>query len=91
MPNDEVPSKAAAWLAAMILAEDRSSLLPQLPTWLGEDPSHQCAFEDVMRAWRLLAPFLRATQPGGGPDEINAFFDAVDEEKARSPKAFAHA
>jgi ferric-dicitrate binding protein FerR (iron transport regulator) len=90
MPSDEVRTEAARWFSEMTLGDDRATRLPELNAWLAQDLSHRRAFADVLRTSRLLKPLFRAAALGAGAAEVNAFFDALAEEKARSAKDFAH-
>lgn len=83
--EDEI-SQAAGWIAALACAENFSSVLPELNAWLRMKPSHRTAFAEAQRAWRLAKPFLRAGQPSAGQAEARAFFEALDEERARAPQ-----
>jgi ferric-dicitrate binding protein FerR (iron transport regulator) len=82
-------SQAAGWIAALACAENFSSVLPGLNAWLREKPSHRAAFAEAQRAWRLAKHFLRAGEPDAGRAEVQAFFDALEEERCRSPRDFA--
>ena len=88
MPKQDVLDDAAGWLAKLVCAASVSSVLPDLNAWLREDESHRRAFAEAQRAWRLGKPFAQAGQPGAGTAEAKAFFDALEEERCRSPKDF---
>ena len=89
MPKQDVLDDAAGWLAKLVCAASVSNVLPALNAWLRENDSHRAAFAEARRAWRLAKPFSLAAQPDAGSAEANAFFEALDEERRRSPKAFA--
>jgi ferric-dicitrate binding protein FerR (iron transport regulator) len=89
MPKQDVLDDAAGWLAKLVCATSVSSIVPALNAWLREDKSHRTAFEEARRAWRLAKPFCVAAQSGAGSAEVKAFFEALDEERCRSPKDFA--
>ena len=89
MRKHDVLDDAADWLAKLVCAASVSSVLPELNAWLREDESHRRAFAEAQRAWRLAKPFSKAGQPGAGSTEAKAFFDALEEERCRSPKDFA--
>jgi hypothetical protein len=91
---EPLPTSAEGWLFAM-LHPDHASIfgLPDFLTvrehfleWLRADPRHRVQFGDVQRTWRLIKPLLRATEPGAGTAEMEAFLDALEEERVRDPK-----
>ena len=90
-PNDPLMEKAVDWMLAITSTNDVASVLPQLNAWLRESPAHGRAFEWIRCVWRLAEPLLRAGKPGAGVSESEAFWDALEEEQARSPKLFADA
>jgi ferric-dicitrate binding protein FerR (iron transport regulator) len=88
MPSDAVGRRAAEWCFELLEAESAADVLPKLNAWLREDPAHRLAFAKKQRTWRLMRPFFRAAGPGARLKDVQAFFEALDEEIARSPKEF---
>jgi hypothetical protein len=91
MSDEDDLLQAAEWIAALVCTQDFSTVLPGLNARLREKSSHRVAFAEAQRAWRLAKPFLRAGGPGAGPAEVQAFFDALEEERCRAPKDFSDA
>jgi len=88
MANEKTRRKAAGWVTAIIAARNFSAVLPALNAWLREHPTHRVAWARMQRTWRLIHPYLRATDPAAGPEEIAAFFEALEQELAREPRNF---
>ena len=79
------------YFALLDAEEDVADVLSEVNAWLQQNPAHQVAWARAQRTGRLIAPYLKATRLGASKEEIAAFFDAIKEERRRSPEEFVDA
>jgi len=81
-----VDRQAAEWFVELLCADSVSGVLPELNAWLRADPAHRAAFLEIQRSWRLAATFWRASRPDASAAQVDAFFEALEEERCRGTR-----
>jgi hypothetical protein len=62
---------------------DLPAVLSKVNDWLCENPAHRVAWARAQRTSRLLVALLKAGEPDASKEEIEAFFEAIAEERRR--------
>jgi ferric-dicitrate binding protein FerR (iron transport regulator) len=88
--TEQMEDEAMSHYFALTDAEgDLADALSKLNRWLRENPAHGVAWARARRMSRFMVLYLKATEPGASKEEIAAFFDAIKQERRRSPEEFA--
>jgi len=71
----EMEDEAMLHYFAIIDAEGNlAPVLSRLNEWLSENPAHQVAWERKLRTSRLIAAYLKASEPGSSAEELHEFW-----------------
>ena len=90
--TQETDDTATSYYFALMQAQgDVAGTLSEVNQWLRENSAHQIAWLRMQRTGRLVGPYLKATRPDASKEDIAAFFDAIKDERIRSPAEFGDA
>ena len=62
-------------------AIDITIVMFEVNTWLLQNPAHRLAWARVQRIARLIAAYLRATDPGADEEQMDKFVEAIVAER----------